>query len=110
MLLCADIDNQSSESVRTILVRVAEEWTYQAYFKVQRWTSKQYWDRQESRCFTRDLLSFKEAVMVAPQDRDRFERRILLPALQPSYGCQITVHNFYVQVLTTLECNDSHVV
>ncbi|KAH7720723.1 Protein ARRD-11 [Aphelenchoides avenae] len=100
MLLCVDIDNASSEIICTICVRVAEEWTYKAHIQSR---MKELQGRQDSRCFTRELLSFTEPVMIGPQDRDRYERRIQLPALQPSYGCAITVHSFYVQVLISTD-------
>lgn len=95
MLLSIDVDNASSESIRTIQIRVVEEWNYEAYFHSLFGSTEYY------RCFTRDLLSFDQAVILEPRNRDHYERRIRLPALQPSYACKITVHSYYVQVLIT---------
>ncbi|KAH7705017.1 Protein ARRD-7 [Aphelenchoides avenae] len=92
MLVCIDIDNAASETVRTIHIRVTEEWVYQAYS--QNLIGMNYPSFQFS---NRDLLSFED-VIVEPQGKDRYERRIKLPPLQPSYASAITGHNFNVQV------------
>ncbi|KAH7721586.1 Protein ARRD-11 [Aphelenchoides avenae] len=85
MLLSLDVDNASAESVTEVHVSITECWKYQA-------------SGNSSRCFTKDLLSLSQAVAVPPHGADRYQRRIKLPALQPSYECQITVHSFYVNI------------
>lgn len=88
MTLTIDIQNDSSETVTTIFVRLAEEWVYQAY----------HCGCRQSRTFSRDLLSFSERMDLPPHQQDRYQRRIQLPSLQPSYACPITAHTFYLSV------------
>ncbi|KAH7717473.1 Arrestin domain-containing protein 3 [Aphelenchoides avenae] len=103
MHLRVDIDNASSETVRTIQIRVVEEWVYTGHSAYP----SLYGTIQASLPVAKYVLSFNEAVSIEPQNKDRYERRIKLPPLQPSYACAITVHNFYVEVLTVLQCDDS---
>ncbi|KAH7718748.1 arrestin domain-containing protein 1-like protein [Aphelenchoides avenae] len=90
MLLCIDIDNASNESVRQIRVRLSEEWIYEGYLSM---------GQHETRRLPGWHNSFEEAVDVEPRSRDRYERRVKLPVLEPSYGCKIIAHSFYVEVI-----------
>ncbi|KAH7706755.1 CBN-ARRD-7 protein, partial [Aphelenchoides avenae] len=104
MLVCIDIDNASNERIRTIRIRVTEEWVYQAYAVGYDIIASQNMSYADSRFSNQDLLSFEDDI-IEPQRKDHYERRIKLPPLQPSYASAITVHNFYVQVsLSTDGC------
>ncbi|KAH7694595.1 Protein ARRD-11, partial [Aphelenchoides avenae] len=103
MVLSLDINNESNEHVTAVNVRITEDWNYQAACETL------FGTYSDSRCFSRDLLSFSEALDVPPREADRYERRIKLPNLQPSYGCQITTHNFYMSICisTSDSCSSS---
>ncbi|KAH7726248.1 Protein ARRD-7 [Aphelenchoides avenae] len=103
MVLSLDINNESNERVTAVNVRLTEAWNYQAA------CASLFGPQVHSRCFSRDLLSFAEAFDVPPREADCYERRIRLPNLQPSYGCQITSHIFYISihVSTSGSCSSS---
>lgn len=100
MLLRVDIDSASSVSIRTIHIRIIEEWTYKAFAPYRSYSYPA--PISDSRFSARDLVSFKEAAIIRPHDSDRYERRIRLPALQSSYASSITLHKFYLQVIIVL--------